>query len=152
MFPCSFLPLHRDLRRGTKQWKITGLKLCLFRWIGQWYNFFRNSYSNKKVSKAPWTLTFQVAKTSLVLFELFLFLTQMQIKSPFLKPDLMYEEYIELLVVRASFLLRAFSPGCCPIDSPFSPPTPQVSVALEPEWDFRQGGSLALIGIIPCIG
>lgn len=55
----------------------------------------------------------------------------MQSKSPFLTPDLLYKEYIELLVVRASFPLHAFSPGCCPIDSPFSPLTPQISVALD---------------------
>ena len=42
----------------------------------------------------------------------------MQIQSPFLKPDLIDEEYTS---TGPSFPLHAFSPGVCPIGSLFSP-------------------------------
>lgn len=88
----------------------------------------------------------------MLLFELFIFPTPMQIKSPFLTLDLLYKEYIELWLSEPVSRLHAFSPGCCPVDSLFSPLTPQISVALDWEQGLRWGGSLALIGVIPWAG
>ena len=75
-------------------------------------------YGNKPIGKALWTLAFQVAKTALLLFELFVFPAQIQIKFRFLK----IRELGSLS--EPSFPLHAFSPGSCPVDSLFSFPMP----------------------------
>lgn len=71
----------------------------------------------------------------------------MQIQSPFLKPDLIDEEYTS---TGPSFPLHAFSPGVCPIGSLFSPNASDFS---DPGLGVRpQGRSLALMGVIPWVG
>ena len=75
-------------------------------------------YGNKLIGKALWTLAFQVAKTSLLLFELFVFPTQIQIKFRLLKTRELGS------LSEPSFPWHAFSPGSCPVDSLFSFPMP----------------------------